>query len=394
MRDAVILSYARTPIGRFQGGLASFRAPELGAVAIRAALAKREIDPAAVDEVIMGNVLQAGVGQNPARQAARAAGVPDAVGSFTVNKVCGSGLKSVMLAAQAVRAGDADLVVAGGMESMTNAPYLIPKARDGLRLGHGQLLDAMVHDGLWDIYNDFHMGNTGELVAKKYEIAREEQDAFAAESHRRAVAAWAAGKFAREVAPVEVKDRKGNVTRITQDEGPRGDTTAESLAKLRPAFDKAGSVTAGNASSINDGGAAVIVASAEKAKALGIDPIARITGYATGGMAPEWVMMAPVVAVQKLWAKTGTKASSYDLYELNEPFSVASLAVGRELGLDPAQVNPWGGAVALGHPIGASGARILCTLLAGLEDAGKKKGIAGLCLGGGNAVALSVEMLR
>jgi len=298
-----------------------------------------------------------------------------------------------MLAAQAIKAGDADLVVAGGMESMTNAPYMIPKARDGLRLGHGQLIDSMVHDGLWDIYNDFHMGNTGELVARKYEIAREAQDAFAAESHRRAVAAWDAGKFAREVTPVELKDRKGNVTVIDRDEGPRAETTVESLARLRPAFDKEGSVTAGNASSINDGGCALVVASAEKAKALGIDPIARITGYATGGMAPEWVMMAPVVAVQKLWAKTGTDAGSYDIYELNEPFSVASLAVGRELGLDPAIVNPWGGAVALGHPIGASGARILGTLLAGLEDSGGKRGVAGLCLGGGNAVALSVEML-
>jgi len=393
MREAVILSYARTPIGRFQGGLASIRAPELGALAIRAALAKRELDPALVEEVIMGNVLQAGVGQNPARQAARAAGIPDEVGSFTVNKVCGSGLKSVMLAAQAIKAGDADLIVAGGMESMTKAPYMIPKARDGLRLGHGQLVDAMVHDGLWDVYNDFHMGNTGELVAKKYEISREDQDAFAAESHRRAVAAWDAGKFAREVSPVEIKDRKGNVTIVDRDEGPRADTTAESLAKLRPAFDREGSVTAGNASSINDGAAALVVASAAKAKELGIDPIARITGYATGGTAPEWVMMAPVVAVKKLWQQTGTQAGSYDIYELNEPFSAASLAVGRELGLDPAIVNPWGGAVALGHPIGASGARILGTLLAGLEDSGGKTGVAGLCLGGGNAVALSVEML-
>ena len=393
MREAVILSYARTPIGRFQGGLSSFRAPQLGTFAIRAALAKREIDPALVDEVIMGNVLQAGVGQNPARQSARGAGVPDEVGSFTVNKVCGSGLKSVMLAAQAIRAGDADLIVAGGMESMSNAPYMIPKARDGLRLGHGQLIDVMVHDGLWDVYNDFHMGNTGELVAKKYELAREEQDAFAAESHRRAVAAWDAGKFAAEVCAVEVKDRKGNVTVIDRDEGPRADTTAESLARLRPAFDREGSVTAGNASSINDGGAALVVASAEKARELEIDPIARITGYATGGTAPEWVMMAPVVAVRKLWERTGTERGSYDLYELNEPFSAASIAVGRELGLDPAQVNPWGGAVALGHPIGATGARILCTLLAGLEDTGGKRGMAGLCLGGGNAVALAVERL-
>ncbi len=393
MREAVILSFSRTPIGRFQGGLKSFRAPDLGAIAIRSALARREIDPALVDEVIMGNVLQAGVGQNPARQAARGAGVPDEVGAFTVNKVCGSGLKSVMLAAQAIKAGDADLIVAGGMESMSNAPYMIPKARDGLRLGHGQLVDVMVHDGLWDVSNDFHMGNTGELVAKKYEIARAAQDAFAAESHRRAVAAWDAGKFAGEVCAVEVKDRKGNVTVIDRDEGPRGDTTAESLARLRPAFDREGSVTAGNASSINDGAAAVIVASADTARELGIDPIARITGYSTGGTAPEWVMMAPVVAVRKLWRQTGTDKDSFDQYELNEPFSAASIAVCRELGLDEAKVNPWGGAVALGHPIGATGARILCTLLSGLADSGGTTGMAGLCLGGGNAVALSVERL-
>jgi acetyl-CoA C-acetyltransferase len=393
MSDAVILSYARTPIGRFQGGLASFKAPALGAIAVKEALRRREIKADAVDEVILGNVLQAGVGQNPARQAARAAGIPDAVGSYTVNKVCGSGLKCVMLAAQAIRAGDADLVVAGGMESMTNAPYLIPKARDGLRLGHGQLIDAMIADGLWDVYNDFHMGNTAELVAKKFEITRGMQDEFAAESHRRAAAAQAAGKFAKETAVVEIKDKKGNVTRIDKDEGVRADTTKEGLAKLKPAFDPNGTVTAANASQISDGGAAVVVASAKKAAALGIKPIARITGYATGGLAPEWVMMAPVEAVKKLWAKTGTSAKSFDLYEINEPFCAASIAVGRELGLDAARTNVWGGATALGHPIGASGARILCTLLAALEDTGGKTGIVGLCLGGGNAVALSVERI-
>jgi len=391
MREVVILSYARTPIGRFQGGLSSFRAPQLGSLAIKAALEKREIDPALVDECIMGNVLQAGIGQNPARQAARGAGIPDEAGSVTINKVCGSGMKAVMLATQAIKCGDADLIVAGGMESMTNAPYLVPKARAGMRLGHGKFLDSMIQDGLWDVYNDFHMGMTGELVAKKYEIDRAAQDEFAAESHRRAVAAWDAGKFTSEVTAVEVKGRKGAVTVVDRDEGPRGDVTAESLAKLRPAFDREGSVTAANASSINDGACAMVIASAEKAKELGIDPIAKITGYATGGMAPEWVMMAPVVAVKKLWEKTGTDASSYDLYELNEPFAVASIAVGRELGLDPAKVNVFGGAVALGHPIGASGARILGTLLSALEDTGGKTGIAGLCLGGGNAVAMSVE---
>jgi acetyl-CoA C-acetyltransferase len=394
MSDVVILSYARTAIGRFQGGLKTFRAPELGAAAIKEALARRELPAHVVDEVIMGNVLQAGVGQNPARQAARGAGVPDSVGSFTVNKVCGSGLKSVMLAAQAIKAGDADLIVAGGMESMTKAPYMIPKARDGLRLGHGQLVDSMVGDGLWDIYNDFHMGNTAELCANKYEVSREAQDAFAAESHRRAVAAWDAGKFEKEVFAMEVKDRKGNVTVVDRDEGPRADSTADKLAKLRPAFQRdGGSVTAGNASSINDGAAAVVVASAAKAAELGVDPIAKITGYSTAGLAPEWVMMAPVEAVRKLWAKTGTEAGSFDLYELNEPFAAASVAVGRELGLDAENVNVFGGAIALGHPIGASGARILCTLLTALEDRDAKTGVAGLCLGGGNAVAVSVERL-
>ena len=393
MSDVVILSYARTPIGRFQGGLASFKAPALGTIAIKEALRRGGVKPDAIDEVIMGNVLQAGVGQNPARQAARGAGLPDAIGSFTVNKVCGSGLKSVMLAAQAIRAGDAELIVAGGFESMTNAPYAMPKARDGLRLGHGQLVDLMIADGLWDVYNDFHMGNTAELVSKKFEISRGMQDEFAVESHRRAAAAQAAGKFARETAVVEIKDKKGNVTKVEKDEGVRADTTKEGLAKLRPAFDPNGSVTAANASQISDGGAAVVVASAKKAAALGIKPIAKITGYATGGLAPEWVMMAPVEAVKRLWQKTGTNAKSFDLYEINEPFAAASIAVGRELGLDAARTNIWGGATALGHPIGASGARILCTLLAALEDTGGKTGIAGLCLGGGNAVALSVERI-
>jgi acetyl-CoA C-acetyltransferase len=393
MSDVVILSYARTPIGRFQGGLASFKAPALGTIAIQEAMRRADLAGSAVDEVIMGNVLQAGVGQNPARQAARGAGIPDEIGSYTVNKVCGSGLKAVALAAQAIKAGDANLVVAGGFESMTQAPYSIPKARDGLRLGHGQLVDLMVADGLWDVYNNFHMGMTAELVAKKYEITRQAQDAFAAESHRRAAAAQNAGKFSRETAVVEIKDKKGAVTKIAADEGVRADATAEGLAKLKPAFDPQGSVTPGNASQISDGGAAVVVCSAEKAKALGKKPVARITGYATGGMAPEWVMMAPVVAVKKLWEKTGTNAAAFDLYELNEPFCAASLAVGRELGVDAARTNIWGGATALGHPIGASGARILCTLLSALEDTGGKRGVAGLCLGGGNAIAMSVERL-
>jgi len=391
MPEAFLLSACRTPIARFQGALASLTAPRLGAVAVREALRRAGVAPDAVDEVILGNVLQAGVGQNPARQAALAAGIPPSVPPFTVNKVCGSGLKSVMLAAQAIRAGDADLVVAGGMESMSNAPYLLPKAREGYRLGHGQLVDSMIQDGLWDCHNDFHMGNTAELVCREKGVKREEQDAFAAESHRRAVAARSAGKFRKEIVAVEVAGRKGETTRFEEDEGPRTDATAESLARLRPAFDKAGSVTAGNASSINDGAAALVVASEARTKALGAKPLARITGYAAGGLPPEWVMMAPVEAMRNLWKKMGVGRDHFDLFEMNEPFAAASIAVNRELGLDPAKVNVNGGAVALGHPIGASGARILVTLLHALEDRGLERGVAALCLGGGNAVALAVE---
>jgi acetyl-CoA C-acetyltransferase len=394
MREAVLLSACRTPIGRFQGGLSSFRAPELGALAVREALARAGVAPEAVDEVILGCVLQAGLGQNPARQASLGAGLPPTVPPFTVNKVCGSGLKSVMLAAQAIRAGDAEVVVAGGFESMTNAPYLLPKARDGYRLGHGQLVDSMIQDGLWDAFRDFHMGATAELVCREKKVSREDQDAFAAESHRRAVAAAAAGKFRAEILPVEVKGRKGDAVTLDADEGPRADSTAASLAKLRPAFDKAGSVTAGNASSINDGAAALVVASAERAKALGRKPLARITGYAAGGLPPEWVMMAPVEAVRNLWKRLGATKDDFDLYEMNEPFAAASIAVNRELGLDPSRVNVHGGAVALGHPIGASGARILVTLVHALQDRGASRGVAALCLGGGNAVALSVELVR
>ena len=393
MSEVHILSACRTAIGKFQGGLASLTAPQMGAVAVKEALRRSGVPADAVDEVILGNVLQAGVGQNPARQAAIGAGLPPSIPPFTVNKVCGSGLKSVMLAAQAIKAGDASVVIAGGMESMSQAPYLLPKARDGYRLGHGVLVDVMIHDGLWDKFNDFHMGNTAELVAKEKGVSREQQDAFAAESQRRAVAAAAAGKFAREITPVEIKGRKGESTLFDKDEGPRAESTLEALAKLRPAFQKDGTVTAGNASTINDGAAALVVASSEATKRLGAKPLARITGYAAGGLAPEWVMMAPGEAVRNLWKKSGTKADSYDLYELNEPFAAASVAVMRELGLDPAKVNVNGGATALGHPIGASGARILVTLIHALQDRGLKRGLAGLCLGGGNAVALSVELL-
>jgi len=391
MGQPVILSACRTAIGRFQGGLSSIAAPALGSTVVREALRRSGVADDAVDEVIMGNVLQAGIGQNPARQALRGAGLADALPAVTINKVCGSGLKAVMLAAQAIKAGDAKCVVAGGMESMSNVPYYLPQARRGMRLGHSQVVDGLIADGLWDVYNDFHMGNTGELVARKYEIGREAQDAYAVESHRRAVAARDGGKFEAEVFPVEVTGRKGEVTVVAADEGPRADTTPESLARLRPAFDKEGSVTAGNASSINDGAAALVVADEDFAKAHGLPVMARITGYDTGGLAPEWVMMAPEVAVNKLCARLGVKPSDFDLAELNEAFSVQAIALNRVLGLDPAKVNVHGGAVALGHPIGCSGARVLTTLLHALVDRGGSTGFAGLCLGGGNAVVLSVE---
>jgi acetyl-CoA C-acetyltransferase len=392
MPEAVIVSAVRTPIGRFQGGLASLRAPELGAVAVREAVARAGIDPKLVQEVILGHVLQAGVGQNPARQAARGAGLPDEIGSVTINKVCGSGLKAVMLAAQAIRAGDAEVIVAGGMESMSRAPYLLPEAREGVRLGHGKLIDAMVWDGLWDVYNDFHMGMTAEKVAEKYAISREAQDEFAVGSHRKAVAAMSGGKFKEEIVPVPVKQPKGDPIVVAADEGPRADSDLAKLSKLRPAFKKeGGTVTPGNASTINDGAAALVVMSEKRAQQLGCKVLARIRGYATGGMAPEWVMMAPVDAVKKLNEKIGAKPDTYQVVELNEAFAVQAIAVTRECGLDPARVNVHGGAVALGHPIGASGARVLVTLLHAMKQTDKKQGLASLCLGGGNGVAMAVE---
>ncbi|MBI1850476.1 MAG: acetyl-CoA C-acetyltransferase [Planctomycetes bacterium] len=393
MNQAVIVSAVRTPIGKFQGGLSSFRAPELGARVVREALQRAGVTGEQLDEVIMGNVLQAGVGQNPARQAAIFAEVPPRVPAFTVNKVCGSGLKSVMLAAQAIRAGDAEIIVAGGMECMSQAPYLVPSARNGARLGHAQLVDAMIWDGLWDVYNNFHMGNTAELVTQKYSVTREMQDAFAAESQRRAVAAIQSGKFKAEIVPVEIRGKKGEVTVVDTDEGPRADSTAAALAKLKPAFKPDGSVTAGNASTINDGAAALVVMSEEKAAKLGKKPLARITGYATGGVAPEWVMMAPVEAVKNLNAKLHVQSSHYDLVELNEAFAAQAVAVSRECGFDASKVNVNGGAVALGHPIGASGARVLVTLLHAMADRKARTGLAALCLGGGNAVALAVERM-
>jgi len=391
LRDAVIVSACRTPIAKFQGGLAGFRAPELGGLAVAEALRRAGVEAAQVDEVILGNVLQAGLGQNPARQAARAAGVPDEVPSFTVNKVCGSGLKSVMLAAQAIRAGDADVIVAGGMESMTRAPYLLPQARDGQRLGHGQLLDAMVHDGLWDVYNDFHMGITGELVAEKYDVTRAAQDEFAARSHQKAAAATEAGRFDEERFAISVPQRKAEPIDFTTDETIRPGMTTESIAKMKPAFKKDGTVTAANASAINDGASALVVVSEEKARELGLTPMARITAYAAGGCAPEWVMMAPAKSIPACAAKAGVGQGDFDLHEINEAFSAAAVALTRTLDLDPERVNVNGGAVALGHPIGASGARILTTLLHAMKQRSAKTGMASLCLGGGNAVSLSVE---
>ncbi|HED65057.1 MAG TPA: acetyl-CoA C-acetyltransferase [Planctomycetes bacterium] len=393
MKEVVILSACRTPIGKFQGGLSGFKATELGALAVAEALRRAGVRGEDVEEVILGNVLQAGLGQNPARQAALGGGVPDSVGAFTVNKVCGSGLKSVMLAAQAIRAGDADLIVAGGMESMTNAPYLIPEARAGARLGHAQLIDSMVNDGLWDVHNDFHMGITAEMAAEKYEISRRAQDEFAAESHRKAAEATAAGRFDEEKFAIEVPQRKADPIQFTTDETIREGMSADGIAKLRPAFKKDGTVTAANASAINDGASALVIASAERAEELGATPLARITGYATGGLAPEWVMMAPEVSIRKASEKVGQAPGDFDLHEINEAFSAAACSLLKVLELDPAKVNVNGGAVALGHPIGASGARILTTLLYAMRQRDAKTGMASLCLGGGNAVSLTVEAI-
>jgi acetyl-CoA C-acetyltransferase len=390
--DVVIIAGVRTPIGKFQGSLADMSAPKLGAIVVREAVKRASIEPALVDECIMGNVVSAGLGQNPARQAAIYGGLATSVSAMTVNKVCGSGLKSVALAAQAIQTGNSDIVVAGGMESMTNAPYLLPNARKGFRLGNVTMLDSMIHDGLWDIYNDYHMGNTGENVAEKYHISREEQDEFAVNSHRRAVSAIKECRFKSQIVPVEVPGKKkGETVLFDKDEGPREDTTAEALRALKPAFKKDGTVTAGNAPSVNDGAAAVVVTGAKTAERLGAKPMARIVAQATSGLDPKWVMMAPVEAVRLLWKKTGWDKDEVGLYEINEAFSVASIAVTRELGLNLDKVNVNGGAVALGHPIGASGARILVTLLYEMIRRDVKKGIAALCLGGGNAVGVAIE---
>jgi acetyl-CoA C-acetyltransferase len=391
-KDIVIASGARTATGAFLGSLKTVPAPELGAVVIREAVKRAGIKPEDVDEVIMGNVVSAGMGQAPARQAAMKAGIPDTVGSTTINKVCGSGLKAVVFAAQAIKAGDYGCIVSGGMESMSNCPYLLPKARLGYRMGNGVLVDSMVWDGLWCAFSDFHMGNTGEIVAEKFSITRQEQDDYAYNSHMKAVAAIKAGRFKDEIVPVEVPQRKGDPVVFEVDEGPRENTSLEKLGKLRPAFKKDGTVTAGNAPSVNDGASAVVVMSRERAEKLGAKPLAKVTGYATGGTEPKMLMLAPVVAVKKLLENTGYKVEDFDLVELNEAFSAQAIADIRELGLDPEKVNVNGGAVALGHAIGSSGSRILVSLIYALKEKGLKTGLAALCLGGGNAVALSIEM--
>ncbi len=391
MEEVVLVSAVRTPVGKFQGMFSPLSAPQLGAIAVREAVIRAGIDPATVDECIMGNVLTAGLGQNPARQAALYGGLSHSVAALTINKVCGSGLKAVSLAAQAIQTGNAEIIVAGGMESMTNAPYLLPQARQGYRMGNGTLVDSVVHDGLWDVYNDYHMGITAENVAAKHSISRQEQDRYALESHRRAAAAWREGRFKAEVVPVDVPGKKGAVTSFTTDESIRPELTIEALAALRPAFKSDGSVTAGNAPGLNDAAAALLLMSARKAAALGLTPMATIRAQATSGVDPQWVMLAPVTGVQKLLAKAGWSASSVDLFELNEAFAVQALGVMRELDLTPANVNVNGGAVAIGHPIGASGARVLVTLAHEMIRREAHRGVAALCLGGGNSVALALE---
>ncbi len=391
MSEPVIISAVRTPVGKFQGSLKSLPATQLGSIAVRAAVERAGLSVRQVDEVIMGNVVSAGLGQNPARQAALGGGLTTDVAALTINKVCGSGLKAVGLAAQGVITGDSEIVVAGGMESMSNAPYLLLNAREGYRLGNGTLVDSMIHDGLWEAYEQYHMGNTAELVAEKYRVSRERQDEFALSSHRKAVDAIRAGRFKDEIVAVPVPQRKGDPVLFDTDESPRGDSTLEALRALKPAFKKDGTVTAGNAPGVNDGAAAVVVTSSERAAQLGRKPLARIVGQSVSGIEPAMLLMAPVKAVQKLLTKVGWSLSSVDLIELNEAFSVQAIAVMEQLELDPAKVNVNGGAVAIGHPIGASGARVLVTLLHEMGRRNAKRGIATLCLGGGNAVAMAVE---
>ncbi|MBM3750641.1 MAG: acetyl-CoA C-acetyltransferase [Acidimicrobiia bacterium] len=393
MRETVIVSAVRTPTGKFLGVLKDFRAPDLGALVVRESVRRAGIDPALVDECLMGNVVQAGVGQAPARQAALRGGLANSVGALTINKVCGSGLKAVMLAAQGINAGDIDIAVAGGMESMSNCPYLMTKVREGLRMGDDKIIDSMIHDGLWDAFDDLHMGITGEHVAGKFKVTREEQDAYAVNSHRKAAAATREGAFTDEMLPISIPQKKGDPILVNADEPIREDTSMETLGRLKPAFKKDGTVTAGNAPGVNDAAAALVVMGADVADRLNLTPIARVVGQATAGLEPRMVMMTPVEAVRKLMTKTGWHLQDVDLFELNEAFSVQGVAVVRELGIDPLRVNVHGGAVALGHAIGASGARVLTTLLYALKRHGKTRGVATLCLGGGNGVALAVERL-
>ncbi|HEX8069819.1 MAG TPA: acetyl-CoA C-acetyltransferase [Pyrinomonadaceae bacterium] len=390
-REAVIVSAVRTPTGKFLGALKSLTATELGALVVRESVRRAGVAPEDVDEVIMGCVIQAGLGQNPARQAALKGGIPFGVSAVTINKVCGSGLKAVMLAAQGVQLGDTEIVVAGGMESMSNAPYLLTGAREGYRMGNGTMVDALIHDGLWCAFENYHMGHTGEVVAERYGVTRQEQDEYALNSHRKAAAAIKEGRFKDEILPVEIPQKKGAALVVDTDEPVRADTTIEALAKLKPAFKEGGTVTAGNAPGVNDGASALVVTSLERARALGVEPLARIVAQATSGIQPELVMMAPVEAIRKVLKKAGWSLSEVDLIELNEAFSVQAIAITRELKLDPQKVNVNGGAVALGHAIGQSGARVLTTMLYEMRRRNVRRGLAALCLGGGNAVALAVE---
>ncbi|MCB0275605.1 MAG: thiolase family protein [Calditrichaeota bacterium] len=391
MRKVVIAAAARTPMGSFNGSLSGVKATELGSIAVKEALSRAGIAAQNVDAVIMGNVLSAGLGQAPARQAALGAGLPNSVSCLTINKMCGSGLKAVMLARQMIALGEADVVIAGGMESMSNAPYLLDKARSGYRMGHGQVVDSMIRDGLWDVYNDFHMGNAAEMCARECGYSREQQDEFAINSYKKALAAQESGYFKDEIVPVTIKGRKGD-TVVSEDEEP-AKVKFDKIPSLRPVFEKEGTVTAANASTINDGAAALVLMAEETAQKLGVEPLAVVSGSATASQAPEWFTTAPVDAVKRALQKTGLQASDIDLYEVNEAFAVVPMAANDQVGIDPARVNIHGGAIALGHPIGASGARILVTLLYALKRTGKKRGLASLCIGGGEAVALVTEMM-
>ena len=391
LREAVIISAVRTPVGKFQGSLKDFKATDLGSLVVRESVRRAGVDAASVDEVIMGCVIQAGLGQNPARQAALGGGLPPTVSAVTVNKVCGSGLKAVMMAAQGIQLGDTEIVVAGGMESMTNAPYLLPKARQGYRLGNGTLVDAMINDGLWCAFEDYHMGCTGEVVADRFKVSRAEQDEFALKSHRKASSAIKAGKFKDEIVAVEIPQKKGPAIIFDTDETVREDSSLEALGKLKPAFKEGGTVTAGNAPGVNDGASALVVTSLERARSLGIEPLARIAAQATSGIEPALVMMAPVEAIRRVVKRAGWSLNEVDLIELNEAFSVQAVAITRELNLDPERVNVNGGAVALGHAIGQSGSRLLTTILYEMKRRNVHRGIVSLCLGGGNAVAMAVE---